>query len=179
MDVIRNEFWKLLETQHVRARNYCVRLTGTADEGDDLYQDAILKAHDGYSALRSEESFRPWLYSIINNTYRNRVRHPWWKRVLLGASDLESLAGTSDPAPVYDARRQLATALAVLSADDRMIVIMSEVEGWKVSELAALFGKSEGLIKMRLSRARRKMRDRLARLVRESAATGREGLDTL
>lgn len=144
-----------------------------------MYQDAILKAYDGYAGLRSEESFRPWLYSIINNTYRNRVRHPWWKRVLLGAPDLELLAGASDPAPVYSARRQLSTALAVLSADDRMMIIMSEVEGWKVSELAALFGKSEGLIKMRLSRARKKMRERLARLASNSAATGREGLDIL
>ncbi len=179
VDVNNDVFWQLLETQHARARNYCIRLTGTIDEGDDLYQDAVLKAHDGFADLRNQESFRPWLYSIINNTYRNRVRHPWWKRILVGAGELEQLAGVSDPAPVYHAQRRLATALSALSADDRMLVIMSEVEGWKISELAKLFNKSEGFVKMRLSRARKKMRDRLASLVPNATSVGNEGLDLL
>lgn len=54
--------------------------------------------------------------------------------------------------------------MAVLSSDDRIIVTLAELEGWKLAEIAGMLGKSEGLIKMRLSRARTKMRRRLSKL---------------
>lgn len=162
-----SRFWELLECEHQRARTYCLRLVGNTDDGDDVYQDAIMKAYRGFAALRDTAVFRPWLYRIINNTYRDRFASPWWRRVLTGIYDLESAAGCEDPSHQYDARRRVAYALDALSAEERTLVTLAELEGWKIAELAELLGKSEAVIKMRLSRARGKMRERLLKLGRK------------
>jgi RNA polymerase sigma-70 factor (ECF subfamily) len=139
-------------------------LTGNPGDGDDLYQDAVVKAFKGFAGLRQVDSFRPWLYQIINNTYKSRIRSPWWKHVLSRPTEIADYDWNHDPTNLYEAKRRLDFALSTLSIDDRIIVTMAELEGWKISELAKLFSKTEGFIKMRLSRSRTKMRKRLGSL---------------
>lgn len=163
MSINDSPFWDLVQSEHQRARAYCTRLTGNAEEGDDLYQDVIIKAYRAFGELRNVDAFRSWLYKIINNGFKARFRNPWWKRIVPEAFDSDKHDWSSDPSPWYDARRRLEQALAVLSSDDRIIVTLAELEGWKIAEIAGLFEKSEGLIKMRLSRARAKMRGHLSK----------------
>lgn len=164
MQVERNSelFWQLVEKEHARARAYCSWLAGNSEDGDDLYQDSVIKAFGGFSELREVDSFKWWFYRIVSNTFRSRARNPWWKRVISGSTEIEDSVWSSDPANVYDARRRLDYALGALSTDDRIIVTLAELEGWKISELAEIIAKTEGFVKMRLSRAREKMRKRLA-----------------
>lgn len=54
--------------------------------------------------------------------------------------------------------------MTALSRDERWLVMLCELEGWKISEAAELLSTSEGRIKMRLSRARKKMRKKLCTL---------------
>ena len=168
MDRNGSPFWQLVEKEHRNARAYCGRLAGNSDDGDDLYQDSVIRAFNGFSELRSVDSFRPWFYQIIGNTYKSRFRSSWWKRVLSRSTEIEDCAGSSNPADQYEARRRLDHALAALSVDDRILVVLAELEGWKISELAEQISKSEGFVKMRLSRARRKMRKRLSSLQRRT-----------
>lgn len=164
MNNFDSPFWELVKGEHKRARAYCCRLVGNVDEGDDLYQDSLVAAFGAFEQLRNQESFKPWLYTIINNAYRGRVRRPWWKRVIASHEELERIGGSVDPSSQYDARRRLEFALAVLSSEDRILVMLAELEGWKISEIAQLDARSEGQIKMRLSRARDKMRKQMTKL---------------
>ena len=50
------------------------------DDGDDLYQDALVSALGAFEQLRDQASFRPWLYRIIVNQFRNRMRSSWFRR---------------------------------------------------------------------------------------------------
>ncbi len=161
-------FWQLVEKEHRSARAYCGRLVGNFDDGDDLYQDSVIQAFNGFSGLRNVESFRSWFYRIIGNTYRSRFRNGWWKRILLQSPEIEGCADSSNPEDQYVARRRLDYALTALSVDDRILVILAELEGWTISELAEQTSKSEGFVKMRLSRARVKMRKRLSSLHRRT-----------
>lgn len=129
-----------------------------------MYQDAVIKAFQGFANLRLVDSFRPWLYQIINNTYKSRIRSPWWKHVLSRPTEIADCDWSHDPTNLHEAKRRLDFALSTLSIDDRIIVTMAELEGWKISELAELLSKTEGFIKMRLFRARAKMRKRLGSL---------------
>ncbi|MFH2037134.1 MAG: RNA polymerase sigma factor [Candidatus Zixiibacteriota bacterium] len=156
-------FWQLIEKEHKSARAYCFHLTGGDADGDDLYQDSIIKAYHGFDRLKKVESFKYWLYRIVNNNFKSRFRMGWWKKVF-NSDHLGELPWTTDPSGQYDARRKIDYALASLSTDDRMLVVLSEIEGWKITELAEIFAKTEGTIKMRLMRARDKMRKRLAAL---------------
>jgi RNA polymerase sigma-70 factor (ECF subfamily) len=169
MGIDSNLFWRLVEEEHSRARAYCGRLAGGYDDGDDLYQESVIRAFGGFAELRQVDSFRPWLYRIISNTYKGRFRSPWWRRILSGSSDPEALAPGSDPTGLYEARRRLGYAFGALSADDRVMVTLAELEGWTIAELAEMMAKTEGFVKMRLLRARKKMRRRLSGLCRESA----------
>lgn len=129
-----------------------------------MYQDAVIKAFRGFDNLRQIESFTPWFYRIINNTYRGRFRSSWWRHVLSRSAEIMDHEWTYDPTNAYEARRRLEFALEWLNVDDRIIVTLAELEGWKISEIAELTSKTEGVIKMRLSRARSKMRKRLSSL---------------
>lgn len=169
----RNLFWNLVEPEHNRARAYCRKLTGNRDDGDDLYQDSLVSALTGFEKLRRMESFRPWLYRIIINTFRNQCRISWWKRFSPLTGEVEDTIGGSDPTAVQNARRRLAIAFKAVSPFDRALVILFEMEGWSISELAGLADKTEGSIKVRLSRARNRMRLALTRHLENSALNRR------
>ncbi len=156
-------FWTLLEAEHPRAEAFCRRLAGNRPDGDDLYQDSLLAAMRKFARLRSRTAFRPWLYRIIVNTFVSARRGPWWKkRTELTTEILETLSG-ADPGNEYAARRWLEIAMKSLSPSDRALVTLFDLEGWSVTELAILEGKPVGTIKSRLSRARGKMRQTIAR----------------
>jgi RNA polymerase sigma-70 factor (ECF subfamily) len=156
-------FWQMMEMEHEKARIYCGRLTGDFASGDDLYQDSVIRAFNGFAGLKSINSFKPWLYKIINNTYKNKFRSSWWKRISHKTNEIDDNLIQHNPANLYEAKRRLEYAFTALSADDRIIVTLVELEGWKIAELAELIATTEGRIKMRLSRARKKMREKLGR----------------
>jgi RNA polymerase sigma-70 factor (ECF subfamily) len=162
-DVGHQLFWKLLEPEHARAEAFCRQLAGSREEGDDLYQDSLLGALRKFRGLRDHTSFKPWLYRILVNNYRNRCRTPWWrKRTRLTAQAVGTQAGP-DPVAAYTARRWLQRAMAVLSTDERALVSLYEFDGWTIGELAAMYRRPQGTIKARLARSRKKMRREIER----------------
>jgi RNA polymerase sigma factor (sigma-70 family) len=171
----RDLFWKLAEPEHLRARAFCRKLTSHREDGDDLFQDALVAALRKFDSLRDREAFRPWLYRIIVNTFHNRIRRPWWKRPAPLTDEVEGRLAGDDPTSLHAARRTLARAFRGVSAEDRALVTLFELEGWTVAELAGLYGRSEAAVKMRLSRTRRKMRETLAKAAsRARRETGTE-----
>lgn len=156
-------FWKLLEPVHPMAASFCLKLAGNRDDGEDLYQDSILAALARFDTLRDESAFRPWLFRIVVNRFKNRSRLNWWRgRTPLSAQIVESIGG-DNPGDRYEARRQLGHLLAALTPEDRALVVLREIEGWSVEELADMLRKPEGTIKTRIYRARSKMRKALER----------------
>ena len=168
----RDLFWKLTEPEQLRARAFCRRLAGGREDGDDLLQDTLVMALRKFESLRDPNAFRPWLYRIIVNTFHNRIRQPWWKRLTRLSDEVEERLSGDDPTPRHAARRTLARAFRGVSAEDRALVVLFELKGWTVAELAGLYGRTEAATKMRLSRTRRKMRETLVK-AQERAASER------
>ena len=157
-------FWKLLEPEHPRAEAFSRRLMGNREDGDDLYQDALLVALRRFETLRAEESFRPWLYQILISTFKNRLRRPWWKRHSSLTDEMAAGAAGENPLGMYHARRWLWRAFKALKADERALITLFDLEGWSVSDLAEFYGRPQGTIKARLSRTRARMRRELVRI---------------
>ena len=150
-------FWELLEPEHKQAERFCRKLCGSKDDGDDLYQEALLAAYQGIESLRNKLAFKSWLYRIIITRHRNMVRQPWWKRrttLTARHGDIKNF----DPSEQFTTRRWLLRAFEALKAEERALIVLFEIEGWTVTELAGLLNKPEGTIKARLSRSRKKMR---------------------
>jgi RNA polymerase sigma-70 factor, ECF subfamily len=154
-------FWRLLEPEYHGAMMFCRKLAGDRDRGDDLFQDALMLACTRFSSLRDHTAFRPWLYRILVNTFKSTVRRPWWKRRVSLSPEMELGLIGDDPVEAHAARRWLQRAFQVVSADEQTLVTLYELEGWSVADLADVYGVSEGAIKVRVHRARRKMRDAL------------------
>jgi RNA polymerase sigma-70 factor (ECF subfamily) len=177
MNRSRDLFWKLVEPEHVKARAFCRKLTNNREDGDDLYQDCLVKALTQFERLESADSFRPWLYRIIVNSFRNRVKSPWWKKVLSSTPEfLESVSG-KDPSLFYTARRRLEIAFRAVEPVDRALITLLEMHGWTISELAEMKNLSEASVKMRLSRGRRKMRKALMKHLKMSGSSRNENIN--
>ncbi|UCC44128.1 MAG: RNA polymerase sigma factor [Candidatus Zixiibacteriota bacterium] len=159
----RELFWKLIKPEHVKVRAFCRKLMGSRDDGDDLYQDALVLALTRFADLRNGNAVRPWLYRIVVNTFKNRIRRSRWKNLISLTPEIADTVGMADPSPAYAARRKLERAFRALSAEDRALITLFELEGWSLVELAGLTGKRESAIKVRLFRARRRMREILVR----------------
>ncbi len=163
MEQKQDRFWSLLKPEHLKARAFCRKLTGSREDGDDLYQDALVTAYARFADLREVEAFRPWLYRIMVNTFRNRVRQGRYKYETGLTDEMAEMASGKDPSPMYAARRRLETALSVLAPSERVLITLFELQGWRIEELAGLFDLSTSAIKVRLHRIRKKMRRTLER----------------
>lgn len=166
----REQFERLLGPVHEAAFRFCLRLCTTRADAEDLYHDAILAAWRGLNGLKDAERFGPWFFQIIVNTFRNRTRRQRWSKIpswgrqwLPWSSADEQLVNAPslsvDPRGRLDARRWLAIGLSALSADDRSLIVLFELEERSVADLARIWNCPEGTIKSRLARARAKMRD--------------------
>ena len=128
-------FWELLEPEHKRAEGFCRKLCGSRDDGDDLYQEALLAAYQGIESLRDKLAFKSWLYRIIITRHRNMVRQPWWKRrTTLTAKQADTKS--FDPSEQFSSRRWLKRAFEALKTEERALIVLFEIEGWSVAELA-------------------------------------------
>lgn len=159
-------FWTLLEPEYEGAMMFCRKLMGDRDNGDDLYQDALVAAHAGFAGLKDQNSFRPWLYRVIINTFRATIRRPWWKRRVRVEDEYLAELDTNKPQDRHTARRWLARAFQAISPAEQALVTLHELQGWPVDELAAVYQKSPGAIKASLFRARRKMKNNLDKILR-------------
>jgi RNA polymerase sigma factor (sigma-70 family) len=141
---------------------------GHAAEAEDAAQEAFLKAHRSLSRFRPEAPFRPWLVKIVANTARNRRRS---SRRRAGAQlRLQARDGMDATEPsaesvamAADRRRRLFEAVNALSPEDRLVISGRYFLDLAEGELAALAGVARGTVKSRLSRARKRLSDRLGR----------------
>ncbi|KAA3631798.1 MAG: RNA polymerase sigma factor [Calditrichaeota bacterium] len=164
MNDSKEKFWSLVEPEQKKAQAFCRKLKGNRDDGDDLFQDALVTALVKFDTLRDEALFKPWLYRIIINKYKNRLRSHWFKKTTRLTKTIEQSHPGIDPSPMYTARRRLEAAFEALNSEERAMVSLFELEGWNIAELANLFGKKEGAVKVKLSRCRKKMRHRLMKM---------------
>ena len=130
-------------------RRYARALTRDADIADDLVQDTLVRA------LRSEHLFegdeiRSWLYTILTNLNRNRLRSLARRPVLspIEENDLPDLAGPDAGG------RDIERALALLVEDQRTVLLLVVLEGLSYREVAEVQGVPIGTVMSRLARAR-------------------------
>lgn len=165
MDENGDLFWKQLEREHLKARAYCRKLMANRDDGDDLYHDSLVAALSKFDSLKNIAAFRPWLYRIIINMFKNRSKRSWWRKSVALTDDIPVAENKSIR---LDARRRLERAFKALSPEEKALVILHELQGWTTAEMARVVGKSEGSIRVQLSRARNKMRKELIRFLKQS-----------
>src|ERR1700730_2341838 len=72
----------LLAPHHDRARMTARRLCRSNADGDDLFQEAVLRAMDRLQELRDAARLRAWFYAVMLSAHRARYRRSFWRRLL-------------------------------------------------------------------------------------------------
>jgi RNA polymerase sigma-70 factor (ECF subfamily) len=130
-------------------RRYARALTRDAELADDLVQDTLVRA------LRSEHLFhggdiRSWLYTILTNLNRNRLRSLARRPTITALDDNDA----PDMAGPEAGGRDIERALATLVEDQRAALLLVVLEGLSYREVAEVQGVPIGTVMSRLARAR-------------------------
>lgn len=152
------------------AYNVAFRILGDSDLAADATQDAFLKAYKALGGFRGD-SFRAWLLRIVTNTCYDRLRVA--KRRPTSSLDdalanpehtwrmMDTAESPGEHAERVELGQFIQWTLTQLPADQRIVVILSDIEGLSYDEIAVATNTSLGTVKSRLSRAWAKLRDLL------------------
>ena len=157
-----NRLIRLLKPIHGQAVATARRLSRSVHDGDDLYQDAVLRAYDKLNGLRDESRFRSWFFATLLSRHRSRVRRPRREQVSIedGLDRRDEPVG--EDGMLWEEKRRCADrasrALAGLKAVQREAMVLHDVEGFSVEEVAAMQRVTISAVKSRLTRGREKLR---------------------
>ena len=166
MTVPTDEASALFSTYHDRIYRYLLSLVHNPSEAEDLTQDTFLRAYSHRDSLRDPNAVRGWLYRIATRVCIDRFRQ-LGTQVSLDCEEGTQLvdAVPSASASVVEIAEREETGACVqrcldfLSDRYRAVILLHEAHSLTTAEIAQLLGESEGTIKIRLHRARRKLRE--------------------
>jgi RNA polymerase sigma-70 factor (ECF subfamily) len=170
-------FNALVELHQRSAYHLCYRMLGSSAAAEDATQDAFLSAFRNIRSCK-ETSFRPWLMRIAANACTDELR----RRGRRPALSLDAPPpGTDEPLDVPDrapgpeqyavegeTQATIQAALLRLPADQRMAVVLCDIQGFAYEEIAVAMNSSVGTVKSRIARGREKLRQELQPLREQS-----------
>src|SRR5262245_44969112 len=140
-----------------RLRRFAYALTGSNEQGDDLVQDACLRALSRIELWQPGTRLDSWMYRIAQNIWLDRVRANKVRGEAVDIDVMEGMTGT-DGRIVAESELTLqavAAAMARLPAEQRTTIALVCIEGASYKEAAEISGVPVGTVMSRLARARR------------------------
>ena len=149
-------FNELVRRHRARLWAVAIRVLGDQEEAADALQDAFLSAFRGAHRFRGEAMVSTWLHRIVVNACLDRAR----RRQARPALALADLPPNREPAavlPDQDTAREVWAALAQLPVEQRVPLVLLEIQGYSVAEIAEILGVAEGTVKSRCARGRARL----------------------
>jgi len=155
-----------------------LRLTGCAEDAQDLLQETFIRAYEKLGKFHGDSAFYTWVYRIAVNLALSGRRRRRPAARFDGERDVAPIdppvdRGETDPSiPLERAERDKAIqdALNALAPDHRVVVVMKEYDGLRYEDIAEALGVPVGTVRSRLHRARCDLRTRLQGLIDEDEA---------
>ncbi len=154
-----------------------VHLTGSQEDGQDIYQEAFLRAYINLASFRFECSFYTWIYRIVTNLCLDHLR----KRSTRARDITTTVSADGEEEQMVDRmpdqragasperslmsrelRRSIVRAMDRLSPRERMVFELKHYHGLRLRTVAGMLKTSEGTVKNTLFRATHKLRAQLA-----------------
>ena len=155
-------------------------MTRNRADAEDLVQETFMKAYTKFHQYQQGTNIKAWLYRILTNTYithyRKAQRSPKrsggeevedWQLAAAASHDEKGLVSAEAEALDNIPSSQLRTALESLSEDQRVVVLLSDVEGFAYKEIADMLDILIGTVMSRLHRGRKNLREGLSALAAE------------
>ena len=153
-------FETLFERHRTLVYRYAYQMAPRRDDAEDIVQEVFVRAYQNLHRYRDEAKFTTWLLRIAANYATDKVRMSRRRHALEqqeAAGSLVWMTANDDRDPV-----------ASLPHYHRNAIVMRDIQELEYDEIAAFFGCSVGGAKLRVLRARRALRDRLAPTLGES-----------
>jgi RNA polymerase sigma-70 factor (ECF subfamily) len=177
-------FRELVGTHQDRVYSLCLRMLGQAQEAEDVSQEVFVAVHRHLPRFRGECRLSTWIYRVAKNRCLNRLKSMRLRATEAHDVDVHEANGPSEahgtgPARPDDAllgaeeRAQVHRALATLSDDHRLLVVLRDIEGMSYEEIEKITDLAEGTVKSRLHRARAALADALERAGMAPSGSGR------
>lgn len=168
-------FEELVRRTYADTYTLAFRLVGDEEDARDVVQEAYLRAHKGIKRFRGDAQFSTWLHRITANcanTYlgrRGRHEHDPLPEEPAIADDHPQI-DPEERAGIGDLREQLTEALLALPPKLRAVVVLRDIYDLSHDSIAEQLGITESAAKVRLHRARKRLRERLYPLGEEEQA---------
>jgi RNA polymerase sigma-70 factor, ECF subfamily len=158
-------FAELFRRHRDRLWAVAVRTLADRDEAADALQDALLSAHRAAAHFRGDSAVTTWLHRIVVNACLDRARrrqaHP---TVPLPDASRQPDRGRrtgppepAAPAPDHDTALVVRQALASLPPEQRIALVLVDVQGYPIAEVASILSVAEGTVKSRCARGRARL----------------------
>jgi RNA polymerase sigma factor (sigma-70 family) len=174
------QFERLLRPHLKRLYNLAYRFTRQRDDAEDLVQDVLLKLYPRLQEMQAIEQLGPWLAKVLYRQYVDLYRRQQRSPISFMNEDDEVVYEThasdlAGPAELMNSELTqgiLHEALSQLNDDQRVLVMLHDVEGYGLEEISNMIDTPVGTLKSRLSRARTKLRE-MIRIMEPDVADGR------
>ena len=158
-DDLRDQFEGLVGELRPKLHRYCARMTGSAVDGEDIVQDTLMKALAALPNVGVVDNPGGWLFRIAHNTaldfLRRRARGP----LMQPGEELERIAAPDTPDQDHEIATMSFSTFMRLPALQRSAVILKDVLGHSLEEVASITGASETAAKSALQRGRVRLRE--------------------
>lgn len=168
-------FEALFERHRSLVYRFAYQMSSRRDDAEDVVQEAFVRAYQNLHRYRDEAKFTTWLLRIVTNLCTDQARMSQRRTALeqqeaMGALDWMTIGDTDDPVRNLEEERRkvaLRKALQALPAHHRSMIVLRDIEEKEYPEIASILGCTVGGAKLRVLRARRALRDRIAPLLGE------------
>jgi RNA polymerase sigma-70 factor (ECF subfamily) len=149
----------LLVAMRPKLHRYCARMTGSVIDGEDVLQDALIKAVEAFASAGPIRNPEGWLFKIAHNTALDFLRRRSRQEALRSAEEVDMIADELD---AVESRQIAATSLRTfmrLPVAQRSSVILMDVLGCSLAEVCAVMDYSLPAVKAALHRGRTQLRE--------------------
>jgi RNA polymerase sigma-70 factor (ECF subfamily) len=142
---------------------YARATIGSAPDAEEVTQDVFVKVFRAAHRFDDRYSFKTWLYTIVSNTCKNKLRSRRHKTMSLDIEDspLVVVSNEADPLDAYEREVEIAAvreAIGALPPRYREVLCLRYIEGLRYAEIAETLGLSLGNVEARIFRGKEKVR---------------------
>jgi len=153
----QDRFSKLIRQHYQVLYRAAYRLTRSSVDAEDLVQEVCLRAYPRLTEIESLEQPRGWLLRVLYRLFVDLRRR--YERTNVRAIDENEEFTSDEPSPADEADRardrwRIEDAWRYLNDEQRLLLVLHDVEGYSLAEIHTMTGIKDGTIKSRLHRAR-------------------------
>jgi len=174
----RSAFGELTARHRDRMWAVALRTLRDPEEAADAVQEACISAFRAAGRFRAESAVTTWLHRIVVNACLDRIRRRQARPTVAlpeeGASGSAELTVARDAMADRELRMDISAAMGTLQEDQRVAIVLVDVEGYPVAEAAKMLDVAEGTVKSRCARGRAKLAVLLGHLRNPDGPSGVE-----